>query len=120
MTTTIIAVARKGRKMKVTIEGTKAEIIEILAEIRRRDKEYITVPWYPTYPYKTTWADTTPIITCSENEQKSNTITAKPATGTSTITTKCNIPEYCSWSKTYENMVQGIIADSRHKEGGTE
>lgn len=47
--------------MKVTIEGTKAELMELLAEIRRRDKEYITVPspyyvtpTYPTYsPYVT-------------------------------------------------------------------
>ena len=44
--------------MKVTIEGTKAELMELLAEIRRRDKEYITVPSpyyvYPTYtPYIT-------------------------------------------------------------------
>lgn len=29
--------------MKITIEGTKSEIMELLAEIRRRDKEYITV-----------------------------------------------------------------------------
>lgn len=42
--------------MKITIEGTKAEIMEILTEIRRRDKEYITVPNpYPIYPTKSPW-----------------------------------------------------------------
>ena len=42
--------------MKVTIEGTKAELMELLAEIRRRDKEYITVPNpYPIYPTKSPW-----------------------------------------------------------------
>ncbi len=42
--------------MKVTIEGTKAELMELIAEIRRRDRDYITVPnyVYPTYtPYIT-------------------------------------------------------------------
>ena len=42
--------------MEVIIKGTKEEIKELLAEIRRRDKEYITVPnyVYPTYtPYIT-------------------------------------------------------------------
>ena len=39
--------------MKITIEGTKSDIMELLAEIRRRDKEYITVPNpYPIYPTK--------------------------------------------------------------------
>lgn len=42
--------------MKITIEGTKSEIMELLAEIRRRDKEYITVPNpYPIYPTKYPW-----------------------------------------------------------------
>lgn len=42
--------------MKITIEGTKPEIMELLAEIRRRDKEYITVPKpYPIYPTKSPW-----------------------------------------------------------------
>ena len=30
--------------MEVIIKGTKEEIKELLAEIRRKDKEYITVP----------------------------------------------------------------------------
>lgn len=39
--------------MKVTIEGTKSEIMELLAEIRKKEKEYITVPNLHTTPLPT-------------------------------------------------------------------
>lgn len=56
--------------MKITIEGTKAEIAEIIAEIRKRDKEYITIPYYPhlTNPYK-------PTIVCTDHTDPCKTVT---------------------------------------------
>ena len=52
--------------MKITIEGTKSEIMEILAEIRRRDKEYITITNpSPIYPTKSPWNYETPYYTTS-------------------------------------------------------
>lgn len=51
--------------MEVIIKGTKEEIKELLAEIRRKDKEYITVPTYPINPTRPSWEY---IITCGTNE----------------------------------------------------
>ena len=50
--------------MEVIIKGTKEEIKELLAEIRRKDKEYITVPYYQPITPRPSWEYT---ITCGTN-----------------------------------------------------